>query len=162
MHVRPLTRDAWRKRNAWAAQWVVSTRHEPTQRPTVLEALISFVLYHKSEKLETGVGPQQEGRKIVTQLAHFRPALLSFQILARSELFLTPPYDYSSAGIWLQKLGFGTQIRFSLPIELPLWTGEARACQCSKRVSYDSHGDYVWRPLEEMGVWQVGYADGWD
>ena len=121
----PLTRDAWWKVNLWASQLRVDPGMRPDDRPSLIEALISFILCNKGDRLETGLGEEQGGHTIATQLSHFRSALLSFQHLTTSEALLSDPPEDMGQGCWLQRLGFGRQIRLSLPVHVPKW-GEAR------------------------------------
>ena len=117
----PLTREAWWKMNAWAAQLMVMPQMPGEEWPMLIEALISFILWNNGDRLETGVADDLEGARMGNQLAHFRSAVVSFQNLADSEILLSDPPQKTTAGTWVQRVGLERQIRLSLPIVLPNW-----------------------------------------
>ena len=116
-----LTQNTWWHLSEWLVSLSVLSAPEPHyQRPTVLESLVSFVLYHDGQRLITGLTEQDNGEWVSTQLTHFRTALRNFQHLANSEMLLGEGGHLERID-WMARLGFPKQERLSIPIWVPNW-----------------------------------------
>ena len=116
----PFSRRAWRNVNYWASQLRVflDPQDEP---PTLLEALLSFILTCEGTRLETGLGADRHGEWVSQQLNAFRRALLAFQEIARGEILVGRQICYQRDEAWSRTLGLPRQEILQLAIRLPQW-----------------------------------------